>query len=669
MQQEDLDALVRQRTRQLQDQLAELQHHHEKMRVLLDESSDPIFSFSADGHYLYVNHTFASTLGLTAAQIIGKTIWDIFPGEGGDRRFAVVRKSFEQGTVETIEVVIPLASGPRNLITTVKPVRDASGQVASVICISKDVTALKQAEFAAQAASRSKSEFLANMSHEIRTPMNGILGMAQLGYRQSAGRSRSQNMFAQILDSGRLLLTILNDILDFSKIEAGKLAIESVPMDLRATIDTTVYGFQDMAASKSIRLSSEVDSALPPAIHGDPVRLAQIILNLLSNAVKFTERGEVTLTTTLVGQEIRITVRDTGIGMPAAQVARLFAPFEQGDSSTTRRFGGTGLGLTISRQLARLMGGDIQVSSQPGQGSEFVLVVPHNPCDRPPTRPAATGSTPGGSGTRLTGLRILVAEDNGVNQLVIRDALMLEGASTTVVANGQQAVDEVSRAPAAFDLVLMDVQMPVMDGLDATRAIHLLAPDLRVLGQTAYAMPEERDACLDAGMLATITKPIDHELLVSTILLHAPRVSESMVATVAAAVVPDAAAHPTGRTLVDWVRLEHRYSRHRNFIPRLLRIAAASLEQVPSLLRTAVAEGNLPELARIAHTVKGTCGELFAEPVAAGAAELEQAARAFQPDAVQLAEQLAGLALQVLVEIRANLAGRADPAQSPRPGL
>jgi len=142
-----------------------------------------------------------------------------------------------------------------------------------------------------------------------------------------------------------------------------------------------------------------------------------------------------------------------------------------------------------------------------------------------------------------------------------------------------------------------------------------------------------------------------------------------MAATVAAAVVPDTTAHPTGRTLIDWVRLEHRYSRHRNFIPRLLRIAAASLEQVPSLLRTAVAEGNLPELARIAHTVKGTCGELFAEPVAAGAAELEQAARAFQPDALQLAEQLAGLALQVLVEIRANLAGRADPAQSPRPGL
>jgi len=629
--------------------LAQLQQRHAKLSLLLDESSDPIFAFDPEGRYQYVNRIFASTLGLTVDQVIGRTVWDIFPGEGGDRRFAVVRKAFQQGTTETIEVAIPVPGGCRHLITTAKPVRDATGAVVAVLCVSKDVTALKQAESAAQAASRSKSAFLATMSHEIRTPMNGMLGMAQLGYRQSAGRLQAQATFAQILDSGKLLLTILNDILDFSKIEAGQLTIESVPVDLRRIVENALYPFQEMAAGKAIQLTSTLDAGVPAALRGDPVRIAQVILNLLSNAIKFTDAGSVALTAARHGDEIRISVRDTGIGMDAHQLAHLFTPFRQGDSSTTRRYGGTGLGLTISRQLAQLMGGDLRVQSAPGHGSTFLLTLPCHPCDHAPLPPAAA-PTPGSAARRLAGLRVLVAEDNAVNQLVIQDMLALEGAHVTLAANGQLAVQAVARNPAAFDLVLMDLQMPVMDGLDATRALAQVAPGLPVLGQTAHAMPEERAACLQAGMVATIAKPIDLEDLVATLHQHAPR------APVAPAAQP---AHAAG--LIDWTQLAQRHRRNPALVPRLLQLARDGLAPVPAQLRQAADAADWPALAQTAHLVKGTCGDMFAQPPLALAAATEQAARAASPDAAALARQLATLADALLLELQARLTAHAPP--------
>jgi PAS domain S-box-containing protein len=665
LQQEQTEAQVQQRTRKLQEALADLHDSHEKHRLMLDESSDPIFVFDPFGRYQYVNRTFGQTLGLSVPQIVGKTIWDIFPGEGGDQRFAVMRRAFEQGSVQTIEVAIPLPAGTRHLITTVKPIRGVSGQVDSVICISKDVTALKQAEAAAQAASRSKSEFLANMSHEIRTPMNGILGLAQIGYRQSAGRSQSQGTFAQILDSGKLLLTILNDVLDFSKIEAGKLDIEFVPLDPRRIIETAVHPFRELAARKSLRLRSVVQAGVPGAMRGDPVRIAQVLLNLLSNAIKFTESGEVELVAALVGPQLRISVRDTGMGMGAELMAQLFAPFQQGDSSTTRRFGGTGLGLTISRQLARLMGGELWVSSEVGQGSQFTLTLPCVPCDEPlPGPPSGRSGGPSGGpvlagpGTRLAGLRFLVAEDNAVNQMVIQDALLLEGASVQVVANGQLAVDAVAQDPSAFDMVLMDLQMPVMDGLHATRALQRIAPSLAVLGQTAHALPEERLACQHAGMVATVTKPIDHEELVLTILGHTPRAPQARAAGLAQPQVQvqsqgDAAA---AAALIDWVQLDRRYGQRPQFVQRLLGLALTNLGPMPELIRHAAAADDWQALARHAHTVKGSCGDLSAPTVQNQAKATEQAARSCNPHATAHAGQLAELTERFLDEVRAGMA-------------
>jgi PAS domain S-box-containing protein len=645
--------------RRLRRELADLRSTHEMYRVLLDESSDPIFCFSAEGQYLYVNRIFGQTLGLSVEQIIGRRIWDIFPGEAGDRRFAVVRKAFEQGTVETIEVTVPVPGGSRHMITTVKPIRDAADRVSSVICVSKDVTALKLAEEAARAASRAKSEFLANMSHEIRTPINGVLGMAQIGYRRSAEGSRSQDTFAHILESGKLLQAILNDILDFSKIEAGKLHTESVPMDLRTIIETALYPFEDLASQRSTRLLSSVDAGLPAVMRGDPVRVAQVLLNLLSNAVKFTEAGEVGLSAMRVGDEIRIEVRDTGIGIGAEQQRRLFMPFQQGDSSTTRRFGGTGLGLAISRQLARLMGGDLHMSSQLGQGSRFVLTLPFVACDELPVGQAGQPRAP--TGARLTGLRLLVAEDNVVNQLVLDDALSHEGAQVTVVANGQLAVNAVTRDPGGFDLVLMDLQMPVMDGLDATRAIGRLAPRLAIVGQTAHALPDDARACLSAGMVTTITKPIDQDVLVTTVLQHARRTRQADSTDAAGATTCAEPAPPGELPLIDWDRLATRHKGRQTFIDHLLTLACTSLEPMPDQIRSAVARGDWHTLMHIAHRSRGTSGELVAQAVHALAASTEKAARAASPEAAALGEHLASATARLLDEVRRR---RADTAQA-----
>jgi PAS domain S-box-containing protein len=367
----------------------------------------------------------------------------------------------------------------------------------------------------AEAASRVKSEFLANMSHEIRTPMNAVLGMAKIGIRDSVD-DESKGVFRNILDSGQHLLGIINDILDFSKIEAGKLNIETHPFQLSSMVEDVINMVRDRAMKKGIELSISIADNLPAWLEGDPLRLHQILLNIVSNAVKFTPQGKVLVSVTKEGDMIHFRVQDHGVGLSEEHMSRLFTPFEQADKTTTRKFGGTGLGLSISYNLAQLMGGDISVESELNRGSVFTLKV-----NLPETKISSIKDVANRNklGPQLKGVRILIAEDVEINRLIIEDLLESEGASIVFAEDGLQAVDRFKQLGIEnIDIILMDIQMPIMDGYEATRHIHKLAPDLPVIGVTAHALKEDYDKCYAAGMVGHISKPIEDDKLITAIL-------------------------------------------------------------------------------------------------------------------------------------------------------
>jgi signal transduction histidine kinase/DNA-binding NarL/FixJ family response regulator/sensor domain CHASE-containing protein len=384
----------------------------------------------------------------------------------------------------------------------------------------------------AEAANRSKSEFLANMSHEIRTPMTAILGYSEQLLEPDLAHADFEQAVAVIRRNGDHLLQVINDILDLSKIEAGKLTVEKIACSPLQILTDVIDLLRVKASAKGLLLHAKLAWPLPEAIHSDPTRLRQILLNLVGNSIKFTEQGSVTVCVALErgGAEpmLRFDVVDTGIGMSAEQCGRLFQAFSQADSSTTRRFGGTGLGLTISRSLAQLLRGDIQVASQPGAGSTFSVRVAtgslldvgliESPAGG--TQPALTGAAlPAVSAISLP-VRILLAEDGRDNQMLVRAILRKAGAECDVAENGRVAVDAAlaaERAGRPYDAVLMDMQMPVLDGVSATRELRAAGFSRPVIALTANAMELDRQRCLAAGCVDFASKPIDRAKLLATI--------------------------------------------------------------------------------------------------------------------------------------------------------
>ena len=382
---------------------------------------------------------------------------------------------------------------------------------------------LRTARDAALEASRAKSEFLANMSHEIRTPMNGIIGMQALALSASGAEDRTGYLEAA-QNSAYSLLAILNDILDVSKIEAGRMEIHRAPFSLRRAVDEVMQLVRHRAHEKGLELVSTFSPATPDALVGDVLRIRQVLTNLVGNAVKFTDSGrvEIRVDSGPSGADqlsLTCTVIDTGIGIRPEHKDVIFEAFRQADSSTTRQFGGTGLGLTISARLVAMMGGTISVDSTYGQGSQFHFTIPCKlaPQDTvtSPARPAA--SLPGAPAKRL---RILLAEDNTVNQRLAKRLLEKRGHEVSIAGDGRQAVEAAMLAPP-FDLILMDVQMPNMDGLEATRAIRQMDdPQLRsvpIVALTAFAMKIDQERCLAAGMNGHLAKPLDPAELSATV--------------------------------------------------------------------------------------------------------------------------------------------------------
>ena len=397
------------------------------------------------------------------------------------------------------------------------------------IWIAEDVTerrrldqALAAARDAAEAASRAKSAFLANTSHEIRTPLNGLLGLARLAMHKDLPEARRQQYLEQIVDSAQSLAGIMSDILDVSKIEAGKITLEDVPFDLHDLLHMVHHAYASLAEVKGLALSLDIDDALPRTVCGDPVRVRQILSNFITNALKFTERGTVRVQArALPDGTLRLAVIDTGPGVPAQTQALLFTPFSQGDSSTTRRFGGTGLGLSICSELARLMGGRAGLVSVEGEGSTFWAELPLPGAQ--PTTPA-----PGQEDEELDqlhGARLLLVEDNPVNMMIAAAMLERWGMTVTQATDGRAGIAAVRAAHTdgcAFDAVLMDIQMPVMGGRDATRELRrtFSREALPIIALTAAALVSEREDALAAGMDDFLTKPIDAPKLRRTLAKH-----------------------------------------------------------------------------------------------------------------------------------------------------
>jgi PAS domain S-box-containing protein len=493
-----------------------LRDSEEKFHNLFEHANDGILLVDpATRGFLDANEIASARLGLTRHQLLELTVDDLVPGEaveGLDELTAEILDSgrlvFEQTHLRKDGSALPVEVSARVI---------EYGRRKVILSFARDITERKRADDElrlakeqAEAANRSKSEFLANMSHEIRTPMNGVLGMT--GLLLSTDLKEEQRNFAETArDSAHALLTLLNDILDLSKLDSGKVELEDTDFNFGQTVDQVIALLGAEARDKGIEIATEISPDIPQWLRADSGRLRQILFNLVGNAIKFTEEGSVRIAAShrMIGDqaiELRCEVADTGAGIATDAQPRLFARFSQADSSTSRKHGGTGLGLVISKQLAAMMGGDIGLDSAPGRGSTFWFTIrcePGEPVEVvEPVAPARRGGD--------TPLRILLAEDNHVNQKVAIAMLAAGGHSVDVAANGLEAIEAVSTRP--YDLVLMDIHMPEMDGIRATRRIREKGGEranIPIIALTANAMKGDREKYLAAGMNGYVSKPID----------------------------------------------------------------------------------------------------------------------------------------------------------------
>jgi two-component system, sensor histidine kinase and response regulator len=486
----------------------------------LDQSSAAVLMVDQRGHVTYVSGGFCRQTGRAVAATKGRHWTEFAPPDMTHRQRLRVWAKVRKGNTwhgQWMQKRVDGSTYP--VFGIVSPIRDARGEPAGCICVFEDVTQLKRIEAdlraakeQAEAANEAKSRFLATMSHEIRTPLNGIIGVASVLERLEP--TPEQRELVQVIQrSGETLLVIINDILDISRIEAGKIDLEDKPFELARCIGEVAALFHSLADSKGIKLHVEHCAKLPAYASGDVARFRQILSNLVSNAVKFTEVGSVTIKTVVRDASpeaftLQLQVADTGIGIPADKRARLFSAFSQVDASITRRFGGTGLGLVISKRLSNLMSGDISCESTPGKGSVFTVTLRLKQAQvpaPPPTAPVKFDSRTPKLGRRF---KILLVEDNLVNRVVAQKMLTTLGYRPEVVTDGQMAVEACRRT--AFDVVLMDLQMPTLDGISATRQIRA-DPQIQqpwIIALTADALIGDREKCLMAGMNDYISKPL-----------------------------------------------------------------------------------------------------------------------------------------------------------------
>ncbi len=799
---------------------AELRAAEESNRLILQSASEGIFGVDVKGCVTFVNPAACKMLGFDTADLIGQPSHALIHHHRPDGSDYPVEEcpmhaAYTRGEARVVddECLWRKDGSPLPVEYGATPIRKDGAVVGAVVSFT-DITlrrrqeeAMIEAKARAEEATQMKSMFLANMSHEIRTPMNAIIGLAHLALK-TALTPKQRDYLAKIHNAGTSLLSIINDILDFSKVEAGRLEIESTTFRLDDVITSTVNITGGKAHDKGLEFLVDIPADVPQDLVGDPLRLGQILTNLITNAVKFTETGEVRVTAQVAERtgdkaKLQFTVRDTGIGMTPEQAARLFQPFSQADMSTTRKHGGTGLGLTICRRLVELMGGQIWLESQPGKGSQFhftvwlgigagrssqrlvpdglrafrALVVDDNAAAREiladalapmaaavdavasgleaiaavrqhaaaspydivfmdwrmpgmdgiqairqikndpaipnppafvivtafgreevreeaeaesvdgflvkpvtksmlvdtlvnvfaPDSGAAAQAAPRDATARIDGARVLLTEDNEINQQVATELLESAGATVSLAHNGRDAVEKLAAAPAAFDLVLMDLQMPEMDGYQATMLIRSdpQFAALPILAMTAHATHEERQRCIDAGMNDHIAKPIDPVQMFATITKHfRPTHTAPLPAPPAPPASPVEPAPPPALPTLDTADGLMRVAGNARLYDKLLRQFAENNAGTAARIGTSIASGDLPAAEAATHALKGVAGNLGAKALHAAAAQLEAALRSRAPAAeIQSLHAATAAALDALLPaVRAFLRLPEEPA-------
>jgi PAS domain S-box-containing protein len=599
-------------------------------RQLVESSTDVAWRIDNSGRFTFMNNASERVLGWTPEQLRGKLFTTISDPASVDRDRVALAHLLSGDELWGYETVARNASGGKvHLKLSARPQRDEANQITGAQGILHDISlevstrdALRVARETAEQADAAKSVFLANMSHEIRTPMTGILGTADLilDSELTAEQRRSVEL---IVASGETLLTIINDILDLSKIEAGQLTLEDIPLDLHEILRDTVSLMNTSARNKGIYLSLGLRSDVPRAVRGDPTRLKQVLNNLVSNAIKFTAKGGVTVSAVVVSADdrlarIRFSVRDTGIGIAAEAATRIFEPFRQADASTTRNYGGTGLGLSISKRLVEMMGGTLEVESTFGEGSEFhftmgFAIAEHTgefAAPKPP-RPA-----------RRRALAILMAEDNLVNQEVAGAMLRRRGHTVEIVNNGRDAVEALAKK--RYDVVLMDLQMPVLDGIGAVAEIRAAERGRRVpiIALTANAAGGEREKVISAGMDDYLAKPFRAGDLIEAVESIAEPDSPRMSGTMKA--VTDM---PPQELDLDGFRAELRDAGAESAFGAVLSVFVGDAPTRVSVIIDAVASHDMERIARAAHAYKSSSGTIRALELAGLLNQLEAAAK------------------------------------------
>jgi two-component system sensor histidine kinase/response regulator len=501
----------------------ELKEAEEKYRTILETMDSGYYEVDLQGNMLFANRALRELLGRRVQEVQGTNFRSYMEPAEAKRVWRIFRTVYKTGTPSGDFFWQMAGRDGSNVYCAVSasPMRDSRGAITGFRGTVRDITVLREAKEAAEAATRAKSEFLANMSHEIRTPMNAIVGMTHLALRHTTD-ARQLDYLSKIDRATNSLLQIINDILDFSKIEAGKLTMERVPFRLDEVLANLSTVTSIRAQEKGLEFVFDVEPGLPETLIGDPLRLNQVLVNLCSNSVKFTEKGEIVVRIRSLSQDagsvrLEFTVQDTGIGMTKEQLGKLFQAFTQADASTTRRYGGTGLGLTICRKLVQMMGGDFKVASEEGKGSTFRFTAEFR-------RPEGAAAAVQRVGVSFAGMKALVVDDNETARAIMGEQLRSIGFRTQAVSSGEEAIAALERAHGEHDpfaLVLMDWRMPGMDGLEASRIIKAspgIAATPTIIMATAYDNEEIRTAARAAGLEAFLVKPISQSTLHDTVM-------------------------------------------------------------------------------------------------------------------------------------------------------